>query len=56
VPGDPLSITDLAPRQMIPSSDTSGSETISAPNAGLRLAASDTTAMMTPDKTHLTAK
>src|SRR4051794_13689990 len=42
--------------QMIPSNETSGSETINAPNAGLRFATSETTAMITPDNAHLMTK
>jgi len=41
---------------MMPSSETSGSEATSAPNAGLRFAISDTTATMMPDSAHLTIK
>src|SRR3954452_145477 len=40
----------------IPNNDTKGSETISAPKAGLRLATSDTTAIIIPDKAHLMMK
>src|SRR5450631_4225324 len=42
--------------QMIPSSDTNGSDTIKAAKAGLRLATSDTTATMMPDSAHLRMK
>jgi hypothetical protein len=42
--------------QRIPSKDTRGSETISAPSDGLRFATSETTAMINPDDRHLTAK
>jgi hypothetical protein len=37
-------------------SESSGSDTTSAPNAGLRLAISDTAAMMMPDIAHLITK
>jgi hypothetical protein len=37
-------------------SESSGSDTTSAPNAGLRLAISDTAAMMMPDNAHLITK
>jgi hypothetical protein len=42
--------------QMIASSETSGSYTIRAPNAGLRLATSETTAMMIPESSALSAR
>jgi hypothetical protein len=42
--------------QTMPSRETSGSETTSAPNAGLRFAITDTTATMMPDSAHLTTK
>jgi hypothetical protein len=40
----------------MPSRDTSGRETISAPKAGLRFAISETAAMMMPDNRILTMK
>ena len=40
----------------IAKSDTKGRETINAPKLGLRLAISDATAMMIPDKAHLMIK
>jgi hypothetical protein len=52
--GDPSPVSRQS--QRMPSKDTKGSETISAPNAGLRFATSDTTAMMMPDNAHLMTK
>ena len=39
--------------QIMPRSDTNGTDTIKAPSAGLRLATSETTATMMPDNAHL---
>ena len=45
-----------APRESIHESDTSGRDTINALKAGLRLATSERTATMMPDKAHLRIK
>jgi hypothetical protein len=53
---NPDSIAGIAPEPDDSSSDTSGSDTIKAPTAGLRLPTSETTATMTPDNAHLRMK